>query len=477
MGQGRGLAGWRAGGKRISLFCLGELFFAYASKKRCFGGAGRRDGRGSPEGRAAGRRVGPGVLAGWGVLARRAGAAGGAVGHRAGPAGADRDRGHRGDRRERVRAGVVRADRRTGRAVQHRPDLVPLRQPDRADGAGRAPGHRGDHRVHGRPDGRSHRGRGRAAALHRRQRGLCGDPPGRDESAAGDLPGRRVRLRRRPGPGGQVTGGTDPAGRAGQRGVPGVRRDRDGHDDPAGRGRTAVPAGRRPGLRHRDLRRGGHHRVRAGHQGRAVSRPGSETAATGSAPATAPPSPPVSLRRQLALLVLDIGAPIGLYYGLRAAGMSNLVALGAGAIVPAVGVIVQLVTRRSLAGCLTAMGGLWFLSTLRARWARRPAAFALARPLMEGRRAFGSASWDQLWADEPGFRRIWRVSTIVWGVGLLADAGLRVLMSYTLPIAVVPALAGALWPATFILIQLVTNVYYHRAGLYRLLGAPWADEP
>jgi hypothetical protein len=241
-----------------------------------------------------------------------------------------------------------------------------------------------------------------------------------------------------------------------------------------------------------------------------VSRPESEAAAgataAGSPPATAPPSPsPVSLRRQLALLVLDIGAPIGLYYGLRATGMSNLVALGAGAIVPAVGVIVQLVTRRQLDGVggvvvvsvlativlslitdsprfllardgfITALWGLWFLATLTARWARRPAAFALARPLMEGRRAFGSAPWDQLWADEPDFRRIWRVSTIVWGVGLLADAMLRVLMSYTLPIAVVPALAGALWPVTFILIQLVTNVYYHRAGLYRLLGAPWAD--
>ena len=73
-----------------------------------------------------------------------------------------------------------------------------------------------------------------------------------------------------------------------------------------------------------------------------MSRPESEAAAAKSAPATAPPPPspsPVSLRRQLALLVLDIGAPIGLYYGLRAAGMSNLVALGAGAVVPAVGVI------------------------------------------------------------------------------------------------------------------------------------------
>jgi hypothetical protein len=106
------------------------------------------------------------------------------------------------------------------------------------------------------------------------------------------------------------------------------------------------------------------------------------------------------------------------------------VALGAGALVPAVGVIVQLITRRRLDGVggvvvvsvlatialslltdnprfllaregfITAMWGVWFLATLRAR---RPAAFRLARPLMEGRRSFGQASWDELWATEPAF--------------------------------------------------------------------------
>jgi hypothetical protein len=210
----------------------------------------------------------------------------------------------------------------------------------------------------------------------------------------------------------------------------------------------------------------------------------------------------VTGRAQLGLALLDIGAPIGLYYGLRGAGVSNLVALGAGALVPAVGVIVQLVTRRRLDGVgwvvvisvlatialslvtddtrfllardgfITALWGVWFLATLRAR---RPAAFRLARPLMEGRRPFGTASWEQLWTDEPEFRRIWRVSTVIWGAGLLVDAVLRILMSYTLPVAVVPGLGGALWPVTFIAIQVVTNVYYHRAGLYRLLGAPWAN--
>ena len=58
-------------------------------------------------------------------------------------------------------------------------------------------------------------------------------------------------------------------------------------------------------------------------------------------------------------------------------------------------------------------------------------------------------------------------------MGLLTDAVLRVVMSYTLPIPVVPGLAGALWPVTFVLLQVVSNVYYHRAGLYRILGAAW----
>jgi hypothetical protein len=220
---------------------------------------------------------------------------------------------------------------------------------------------------------------------------------------------------------------------------------------------------------------------------------------------TASAAEPAPLRRQLGLLVLDIGAPIGLYYGLRGAGVSNLVALGAGALVPAVGVIVQLITRRRLDGVggvvvvsvlatialslitdnprfllaregfITALWGLWFLATLRAGPGKRPAAFRLARPLMEGRSSFGRASWDELWAREPAFGRIWRVSTVMWGAGLLVDAALRVLMSYTLPVSVVPGLGGALWPVTFLLLQVVTNVYYHRAGLYRMLGAPWVN--
>jgi hypothetical protein len=81
--------------------------------------------------------------------------------------------------------------------------------------------------------------------------------------------------------------------------------------------------------------------------------------------------------------------------------------------------------------------------------------------------------WDALWDAEPRFRRIWRVSTVIWGLALLADAVIRVVMAYTLPVDVVPGLGGALYPVTFVLIQIVTNVYYQVAGLNRLLGARW----
>jgi AcrR family transcriptional regulator len=63
--------------------------------------------------------------------------------------------------------------------------------------------------------------------------------------------------------------------------------------------------------------------------------------------------------------------------------------------------------------------------------------------------------------------------TALTEVGMLADAAARVVMFYTLPISVVPGLGGALWPVTFVVLQIVTNVYCYFAGLNALLGARW----
>jgi hypothetical protein len=127
-------------------------------------------------------------------------------------------------------------------------------------------------------------------------------------------------------------------------------------------------------------------------------------------------------------------------------------------------------------GLLTATWAIWFFLSLRAR---RPVTFAFSRPLLEGRRVFdpatrrwvppGSDSWDALWEKVPRFRRIWRVVTVIWGVALLADAVIRILMAWTLPVSVVPGLGGALWPVTFVILQVITNVYFARSGFWLIL--------
>lgn len=207
--------------------------------------------------------------------------------------------------------------------------------------------------------------------------------------------------------------------------------------------------------------------------------------------------------------LFDIVAPVVVYYGARGFGASVWVALIAGGTVPAFGMIARLLRRRqadtmgllmlAALACSTAISlisgstrallardglttGAWagymYLSLL----ARRPATYVVSRPLLEGRRVFDPAarswarpvseSWDEIWERTPDFRRIWRVCTVIWGSAILIDAIVRVVMAYTLPINVIPGLGGALWPVTFIALQVATNIYFARSGFWRILRGP-----
>lgn len=119
---------------------------------------------------------------------------------------------------------------------------------------------------------------------------------------------------------------------------------------------------------------------------------------------------------------------------------------------------------------LTAAVGVGFLASLRSA---RPLSYQLTRPLLEGRRGWRS-DWERIWEREPRFRHIWRVSTVLWSVVLLADASLRVVIAYTLPVDLVPALQTGLMIATTVLMQFVSWAYYIRAGLLPLAREPWA---
>jgi hypothetical protein len=187
----------------------------------------------------------------------------------------------------------------------------------------------------------------------------------------------------------------------------------------------------------------------------------------------------------LLTVLIDFGIPIGLYYGLTAAGVSDVIALTAGAVVPAVATLVRFARTRRLDvlgvfvttmmvlsivvtvvggsarlllvrdGWLTAVAGLGFLVSLRGR---RPLAFGFSRKLLE-----------ELWEEVPRFRRIWQVTTVIWGIGLLVDSGIRTLMAYTLPVHVVPALNGAQYGVFTLLMLVIVNIYHSRAGLWPIL--------
>jgi hypothetical protein len=141
-------------------------------------------------------------------------------------------------------------------------------------------------------------------------------------------------------------------------------------------------------------------------------------------------------------LVLDIVAPVALFYGVRGAGGSLWLALVAGGVFPVITTAADLVTRRRadliglvMLAALAVSSALSLVSgsprallardgLVTAGWAgymylslcaRRPATFTVSRPLLEGRRVFDSAtrswvrpapvSWDELWDRSPGSGR------------------------------------------------------------------------
>lgn len=246
----------------------------------------------------------------------------------------------------------------------------------------------------------------------------------------------------------------------------------------------------------------------AGSQLAAVDSPperrGSEPTPTSRTPAG--PRPPRSAGRPALSLLINLVAPIALYYGLRSAGASIYLALIVGAVAPALSTVVIAIKYRRVDGLavavlamlavstgvsliggsprfllakdslLTAAWGAWFIVSLHTQ---RPLTFRFTRPLLEGRKVFDPVthtriaptpqSWDELWVSKPRFRRAWRVTTVIWGAAMLLDAAVRVIMAYTLPADLVPGLAGALWPVTFIALQVITNVYFVRCGLWLIL--------
>jgi intracellular septation protein A len=185
-------------------------------------------------------------------------------------------------------------------------------------------------------------------------------------------------------------------------------------------------------------------------------------------------------------VAVGLAVPTALYYLLRALGQSVYVALVVSTVLSAVPSLYSLVRYRRVDGLslyftvmmlgglavslvpgstrfllareavMTGVTGVWFIASIATS---RPLAYQFTRPLVEGRLRWPD-HWEELWQVSPLFRRLWRVSSLVWGLGTLGDAAVRVVLAYTVRPDLVPALGLALYVATVVVINVVLNVYY-----------------
>jgi hypothetical protein len=97
----------------------------------------------------------------------------------------------------------------------------------------------------------------------------------------------------------------------------------------------------------------------------------------------------------------------------------------------------------------TALFGLGCLASL---LSARPVMFYIGRALSAGDDQAKLAAYEELWAM-PTAPRTFRLITAAWGVGLMAEAGARVILAEVLPtgpfLAVSPALAGVVMGGLF----------------------------
>ncbi|KAB8191811.1 hypothetical protein FH608_028025 [Nonomuraea phyllanthi] len=197
---------------------------------------------------------------------------------------------------------------------------------------------------------------------------------------------------------------------------------------------------------------------------------------------------PTHPRREAVVnLLVNVVAPLVVFYGLRAAGAGQWPALVLGALPPGIRAVWTVATRRRVDGLalftlsilalgvgasfltgsprfllakdgwMTAVGGLWILATL----PRTPFYFQVIRTITAGA---GRERVETEWRRSPAFRHMLRVATAIWGVGLVLDAGVRVVLAYSLPVDRVPLISGLQYVAAFLILEVSSQIYLRRAG-------------
>ncbi len=191
-------------------------------------------------------------------------------------------------------------------------------------------------------------------------------------------------------------------------------------------------------------------------------------------------------RAGFVMLVLEVVAPLALFYGMRTAGANQWRALVVSGAVPLVVLGYQLVADRrlemltlftlsilvcgtavglvtgdprllmALESYLTGLAGLWMIGTL---GASRPFILTATLPLLPEATAH---AWEDSWRDDPSFRRVMRIMTLAWGGTFLVDAAARVVMAYTLPVDIVLRLSVVLLVGMLVVVVQASKAYGRR---------------
>ncbi|MGI5222326.1 VC0807 family protein [Nocardia sp. CA-290969] len=198
-------------------------------------------------------------------------------------------------------------------------------------------------------------------------------------------------------------------------------------------------------------------------------------------------------------LVVNAAAPIAVFYGLRAAGVSHWWALMLGLIAPAAATVYSVVTKRRIDmlaglvmtvlllsvglsfltgsprtllardGLITAAAGGWILLTL----TQTPYYLSALRLFT------GDSLREQInvaWRDKPPFRRVVHVGTVIWACALLLDAATTVVLAYTMPVDSVPLIGALKLVVLIVLAEVSSQVYFRRNGAPYLSIEPPAAE-
>lgn len=155
------------------------------------------------------------------------------------------------------------------------------------------------------------------------------------------------------------------------------------------------------------------------------------------------------------IVIFDIAGPLVIYSLLRSNGMSAVTALVISGVFPAVGVAIGGIRnhRLDVVGALVLAGivvgsvmglvthsarltlaegsvptGVFGVACLASVWARRPLMFSFALEFIGPETPQGQ-EMTRLWQYQ-GYRRVLRVITVVWGIGFLIEAALRIVIIY-----------------------------------------------